>query len=123
MLRTLKAIIIGKIRSLIWSLVNATLRADWRYITACHISFFVPINIKIPHPVGIIIGRGAKIGSNVVIMQNVTIGVERLGSSESPTIGDNCVLGAGCVIVGNVKIPEGTIVRANSVISSKSTFS
>lgn len=48
----------------------------------------------------IVIGKNCWIASNVVILKGAEIG-------------DNCVIGAGCVVKG--KIPSGSIVRPNIV--------
>jgi serine O-acetyltransferase len=57
-----------------------------------------------PHGIsGIFISEGAKIGKNVVILQQVTIGSNTLNGSNtfgSPEIGDNMYIGAGAKIIG-----------------------
>lgn len=71
----------------------------------------------LPHGLhGIFISRYAKIGKGCRIYQNVTIGeVDRA----APEIGDGCLIGAGAVIVGgvrignHVKIGAGTVVRGD----------
>ncbi len=67
-----------------------------------------------PHNLnGIFIAGGAKIGSNCVIFHHVTIGANSLPFSSgvgSPAIGDNCRIGANCVVVANV--PANSIVVA-----------
>lgn len=59
---------------------------------------------KCPHECyGIFISNSARIGKNVVIFQQVTIGsVSTIGSKHwgAPTIGDNVLIGAGARIVG-----------------------
>ncbi len=69
-----------------------------------------------PHPIGIVIGSGAKIGSNVSIFQNVTLG--RDGSGQYPTIGDETRLFAGAVVVGGVTVSARSRVPANSVVNT-----
>lgn len=63
-----------------------------------------------PHGVqGIFISNGAKLGRDVVIFQQVTIGSNTLPGSKcpgAPTIGDNVYIGAGAKIVGGS--PSGT---------------
>lgn len=76
--------------------------------------------MRIDHPVGIVIGAGAKIGSGCTILQNTTIGTRYVNSStynnEFPVIGDNVTIGAGAVILGGVKLGDGCTIGANSVI-------
>jgi len=72
--------------------------------------------LYIPHPFGIVVGT-CKIGRNVTILQNVTIGHRgRLGNGE-PLIGNNVSLTAGCVILGNVTIGDQAVVGANAVVT------
>lgn len=68
---------------------------------------------------GIFISRGAVIGSNCVIFQQVTIGSSGIPDSEgfgAPTVGNNCYIGAGAKIIGNVRIGDNVRVGANSVV-------
>lgn len=76
---------------------------------------------KFPHLVGIVISRNASIGNNCVIYQNVTIGTksyENTDPSNYPCLGDNVIVYAGAVIVGNVKIGNNAVIAANSVVIS-----
>ena len=60
------------------------------------------------------------IGNNCEIFQNVTIGGRdhRLadGTDAMPVIGDNVTLCAGAVVIGLVRVGDGAIVGANSVV-------
>jgi len=73
-----------------------------------------------PHGIsGIFISDGAKVGSNCVIFQQVTIGSNTLPNSKgagAPVIGDNCYIGAGAKIIGNVKIGNNCRIGANCVV-------
>lgn len=71
--------------------------------------------VYIPHPYGIVIGR-CEIGEGVLIHQNVTIGVTARGDGSSPVIGDNCTIGAGAVILGDVTVGDGASIGANAVV-------
>jgi serine O-acetyltransferase len=77
--------------------------------------------IKLPHPVGIVVGDRVVIGKNVTIFQNVTIGGARIGDAGAknyPTIGDNVVIFAGAVVVGKIVVGDGAVIGANSVVLS-----
>lgn len=73
-----------------------------------------------PHGMkSIFISGGAKIGKNCVIFQQVTIGSITLPDSKgagAPTIGDNCYIGAGAKIVGNITIGDNVRIGANAVV-------
>lgn len=73
---------------------------------------------KLPHGlVGIFIHPSAKIGKNVTIYQQVTIGENGFGS-KAAVIGDNVVIGAGAKIIGPVNIGDNVIVGANAVVTN-----
>lgn len=79
-------------------------------------------NVVIAHSVGVVIGGGCRIGKNVVIRQNVTIGQKGSGESEFntnvyPTIGENVVIGAGACILGGITIGKNSIIGANAVVT------
>lgn len=76
-------------------------------------------SLRLRHPVGIVIGVGVKIGKDVIIYQNVTLGGARLGDGNSgkyPEIGDRTVIFSGAVIVGKIVIGKNCIIGANSVV-------
>jgi len=75
----------------------------------------VGAGLYIPHPVGMVIGL-CRIGDNVTIQQNVTIGQVGLGIPGDPQIGDGAYLGAGAVILGDLEIGSGAVIGANSVV-------
>lgn len=90
-------------------------------LALCDIPFdAIPASTYFSHPYGITIGKGTIIGENCIIGPNVTIGTRRPFIGETtPTpaiIGNNCFLGAGCVIIGGVNLPDGYHVGANKVI-------
>lgn len=59
-----------------------------------------------------------KIGDNVTVMQQVTIGSSRGGNrSGFPTIGNNVFIGCGAKILGKVTIGNNVMVGANAVIT------
>ena len=79
----------------------------------------IGIGLKIPHPSGIVIGNKVRIGNNVTIFQQVTLGGARIGDAQKdlyPEVGDNTVLFAGAKIIGKIKIGKSCVVGANSVV-------
>ena len=73
-------------------------------------------NFKIGYGgIGVVIHERVKIGDNVHIDQNVTIG----GTSKKfkvPTIGNNVYIGAGAVIIGPITIGNNVVIGANAVV-------
>lgn len=68
---------------------------------------------RIMHPIGLIIGA-THIGENCVIRQNVSIGHKN--NSRYPYIGNDVEIGAGCIIVGDVKVGANAIVGAGAIV-------
>jgi len=68
-----------------------------------------------PHPYGIVVGA-AKLGANVSILQNVTIGRRAAGHPGDPILEAGVDVSAGAVIVGAVTIGEGATIGANAVV-------
>lgn len=72
------------------------------------------------HGMGTTIHAKAKIGSNCKIFQNVTIGSKWSNGiclDEAPVIGNNCLLGAGCCILGDITIGDNSIIGSNVVVT------
>ena len=85
----------------------------------------IGIGLTLPHPVSIVFGEGVSIGDNCTIYQNVTFGAKKRISHSAeksdtsiryPLIGNNCVFYAGAVIIGGIRIANGTQVGANAVL-------
>ena len=72
--------------------------------------------LKLPHPIGIVIGKGVIIGKNVTIYQNVTLGCN-VGSTTPtyPKIPNNCIIGVASIIIGDVKTRPGFLFKANTL--------
>jgi len=80
----------------------------------------IGIGAKFPHPNGIVIGGGTKIGKNCVIYQQVTFGGKNMGDAQQgnyPSIDDNVIVFAGAKIIGNIQIGQNSIIGANSVVN------
>jgi len=72
--------------------------------------------VNFGHPVGIVIHQNAIIGKNTLIYQNVTIGRKDLNSQTCPTIGENCIIGAGACLLGDISIGNNVTIGANAVV-------
>lgn len=70
---------------------------------------------RFPHGLhNIHIAEGCRIGKNVTIFQNVTIGQSK---EKYPMIGDNVIIGAGANIIGDVKIGNNVRIGAGAVVT------
>ena len=71
----------------------------------------------IDHGIGVVIGETAKIGDDVMLYHNVTLGARRFATGKRhPTIGNRVIIGAGAKILGPVKIADDVRIPFNSVI-------
>ncbi len=98
-----------------------TLRRIWWWATCLRFGSEIAIGspigpgLYIPHPWGIVVGV-CKVGANVTILQNVTIGKRTLMEEGEPVIRDGTYLAAGAVILGDVSLGPNASVGANSVV-------
>ena len=79
--------------------------------------------LRLTHTSGLVIGRDARLGSNVNVLHGVTIG----GSGKAwfdpafedglPDIGDGTEIWAGAKVLGPVKIGRGCHIGANAVVT------
>ncbi len=97
-------------------------RAFLQKIICCQIPTRYLNTVKFPHPVGIVIGDGARLGKEVRIYQNVTIGLLEnqpadAAGDEYPTLQDGVIVYAGAVIAGAITIGAGAVIGANAVIT------
>jgi|SRR5690554_1557253 len=87
----------------------------------CDISYNASIgkNLKMPHPIGIVIGDGVVIKDNVIVFQQVTFGSHGRKDKEMeyPIIESGVKIFAGAKIIGGITIGENAIVGANSVVN------
>ena len=68
----------------------------------------------LPHGLhGVFISRFAMIGSGCTIYQNVTIGEI---DHKAPVIGNGCRIGAGAILVGDIRIGNGVNIGAGAVV-------
>jgi serine O-acetyltransferase len=65
------------------------------------------------HSLGVVINSSVRGGRLVRVEHQVTIGAEK---NQSPTLGDDVLVGAGAKIVGNVRIGSRTRIGANAVV-------
>ena len=70
---------------------------------------------EFPHGLqGIFISRYARIGKNCWIYQNVTIGEV---NKKAPVIGDNCLIGAGAIVLPGITIGKYAVIGAGSIVN------
>lgn len=73
------------------------------------------------HSSGVVIGGGVRTGVDCRVSQGVTLGEPGRGSkgpSGFPEVGDHVTFGAHAVVLGPVRIGDGSVVGANAVVTS-----
>jgi serine O-acetyltransferase len=90
-------------------------------ITGAEIEFNAEIGpgMFVAHPVGIVVGRGTVIGSDVTLFQGVTFGVRSWHPDQIrkfPRVGNKCFFFSGAAVVGDVTIGDECIVGAHAVV-------
>lgn len=82
----------------------------------CDIAAALPASVFLPHPFGIIITGRAKLGDDVVIGHQVTLG-NRNGEMAGPTIGNRVYIGTGAKIFGAISVGDDAMIGANAVVT------
>jgi serine O-acetyltransferase len=85
-------------------------------VLGCDIAPALPPSVFLPHPQGIVIHSGVKIGRDVVIGHQVTLGGKDF-SAAAPCVEDGVYIGAGAKILGGVTVGRGATVGANAVVT------
>ena len=72
----------------------------------------------ISHGVGLVIGDRARVGSDALILQQVTIGASSLKKLDAmPVVGDRVFIGAGARVIGGIKVGNDVIIGTNVVLN------
>ncbi|OUQ23876.1 serine acetyltransferase [Flavonifractor sp. An135] len=96
----------------IWTfLLNRSARRHGGYVGPGAVILGEPV---LPHGLhGVYISRYATIGAGCRIYQNVTIGEV---NGRAPVVGAGCLIGAGAVLVGDIRIGDGVKIGAGAVV-------
>lgn len=73
--------------------------------------------LRIEHPSGIVIGKGAVVGERAFILHGVTLG-ERFGQRRSvyPVLGNDVTVGVGATVLGGVKVGDSATIGAHALV-------
>ncbi|MBX2980715.1 MAG: serine acetyltransferase [Flavobacteriales bacterium] len=74
--------------------------------------------LSIAHRGTIVVHPDARIGANCRIHVDVVIGTRPGPEDLVPTLGDNCYIGPGAKLFGNIVIGDNTAIGANSVVNA-----
>ena len=90
-----------------------------RFITGIEIHPAATIGARlfIDHGMGVVIGETAKIGDDVTIYHDVTLGGTSLADGlRHPQIGNGVIIGAGAQLLGPIKIGNNARIGSNAVV-------
>ncbi len=92
------------------------------------LGFSIPINVfgpglSIAHYGTIVVNQAARVGANCRLHVGVNIGTEAGYANRAPQIGDNCYIGPGAVIYGDIVVADNVAIGANAVVNKTVTES
>lgn len=107
----------------LWRCGLKTLARTWSYIgrsitgVEIHPAAKIGRRLVIDHGMATVIGETAIIGDDVLIYHGVTLG-SKTGErgKRHPTIGNNVVLGAQSLVIGNISVGDGATVGAATLV-------
>lgn len=74
--------------------------------------------LAIYHGQGLVVHENTRIGANVTLRHNTTIGCKSLADDgKAPALGDNVNVGANVVIVGDITVGCNAVVAAGAVVT------
>lgn len=83
---------------------------------------FIPINVfgyglKILHPFVIVVNQKSRVGNYCTLHHMVTIGNNKKEHNVAPVIGNNCFIGTGASLLGDISIGNNCIIGAGAVVA------
>ena len=101
--------------------ILAQMLSNWlRFLTGIEIHPGATIGhrLVIDHGMGVVVGETAVIGDDVLIYHGVTLGgKEFTRAKRHPTIGNNVMIGAESIVLGNITIGDNVMIGAGSVVT------
>ena len=67
---------------------------------------------RIVHISDIVIGRKARAGKNLTILNSVTLGEKNVSENAMPNIGDNVYIGTGAKLLGDITVGDNVTIGA-----------
>lgn len=103
--------VVGKIfRRILWYLTAILFNSE------CSPFAVYGKGILFPHPYCVVIGMYSRLGDNVTMYQETTLGLKSSDGVGYPSLGDGAVVYSGAKILGPVIIGKNATVGANSVV-------
>ena len=102
-----------------WLFVARAMSQFARWLTGIEIHPGAKIGRRffIDHGMGVVIGETAEVGNDVTLYQGVTLGGTTLNKGKRhPTLGNGVVVGGGAKILGNITVGDNCRIGAGSVV-------
>jgi serine O-acetyltransferase len=102
-----------------WLFVARAMSQFARWLTGIEIHPGAKIGRRffIDHGMGVVIGETAEVGDDVTLYQGVTLGGTSLNKGKRhPTLGNGVVVGGGAKILGNITVGDNCRIGAGSVV-------
>ena len=123
------AILIYRVAHWLWQkkfhLTARILSQFARFLTGIeiHPGAQIGYGFMIDHGMGVVIGETAKIGNNVTLYHDVTLGGRKLYDKNGkklakrhPSIGDNVTIGSGAQILGPITLGNNVKIGSNAIV-------
>jgi serine O-acetyltransferase len=81
-----------------------------------HPSAVIGPGMRLPHPAGIVVGRGVQAGRDLTLFQNVTLGALSWEGGDYPVLEDGVVVFANSLVLGAVRVGANARVGAGSIV-------
>ncbi len=93
---------------------------EWILGIELHWNLEIGPRLRIYHGTGLVVTPDSRLGSDCILRHTTTLGLRGLtetGSSGAPILGDRVEVGAHVVILGPVRVGDGAIIGAGSVVT------
>lgn len=101
--------------------ILARMLSNWlRFLTGIEIHPGAKIGRRffVDHGMGVVIGETSVIGDDVLVYHGVTLGgKEFTRAKRHPTIGNNVMIGAESIVLGNITVGDNVQIGAGSVVT------
>jgi putative colanic acid biosynthesis acetyltransferase WcaB len=91
------------------------LLVEWGLGIELNVKSRIGPGLRLYHGVGLVIHEAAVVGKNCILRHGTTLGM-KIGPDDCPTLGDNVDVGCNVVILGRVRIGDGAVIGAGSVV-------
>jgi serine acetyltransferase len=107
----------GPLARLVFVIVGGT----YKVVTEGFMGIELPVStqvgpgLRLRHGFGLVVNPASRIGANVMLRQNVTLG-NRKTRDDCPVIEDDVEIGVGAVVIGAVTVGRGVRIGPNAVV-------